>query len=162
MKYLISICVSVITVVLVLNIIMAIKARKQINEYKYKVFSWMSVITILLVMMFLICSVTSLFSYFRTHQPMVMANVYIFLAAAIQFLINFLNGSYVCDVGILYWGHLYKWSSIESYTWSPDNSYVTFKMKKIFGIENEARFKIKECLRDERRDYLDNYLGNEA
>jgi hypothetical protein len=141
---------------------MVIKARKQINEYKYKVFSWMSVITILLVILFLISSAGSLFSYFRSHQPMVMANAYIFLLAAIQFLINFLNGNYICDAGIFYWGHLYKWSSIEAYTWSPDNSYVMFKMKKFFGIENEAKFKIKECLRDDIRDYLNNYLGNEA
>ena len=161
MKYYINITVSVMTVVLALDIIRIFRSRKQVNEYKYKVFSWMTVSTILLVMIFLISSTGSLFTYTRSFKPIYMANTYIFFVAAIQNFISLLSGNYICDTGIWYWGQLYKWSNIVSYSWYPDNNYVGFKMKKkLLGIESELKFKIKECLSEEIRAYISVHLGS--
>ena len=150
MHYFIILCVLVITVVLILDIVRMHKARKQVNEYKYKIFNWMNVITILSVILLLFSSTGSLIIYLRSHQEIFLSSSYVFLIAAIQLIIPSLSNNYLCDTGVWYWGQLYKWNSIESYTWSSDEQYVVFKMKKKFlGIESELRFKIKEYLSEE-------------
>ena len=149
------------TTVLILDIVRMFKARKQVNEYKYKIFSWMNLITILSVIILLVSSTGSFLSYLRWHQEVSLSSSYVYLLAAIQFSIHSLSNNYICDTGIWYWGQLYKWKSIESYTWSSDMQYVVFKMKKKFlGIESELKFKIKECLSEEAKDFLNSKIGS--
>jgi hypothetical protein len=161
MKYFSSICVAVITVVLVLDLIKIHRGRKQVNEYKYKIYNWINITTTLAIILFLMSSVLSILSYFRSHRPIAMSNAYIFLIVAIQYSIHLFTSNYICDTGIWYWGQLYKWDSIASYTWSSKENYVVFKIKKkFFGIESELTFRIKELLREEVEAYLSSHLGN--
>lgn len=161
MQYYKILCVLIVTVVFVLDIVRMLKARKQINDYKYKVFNWMTVITILSVILLFVSSAGSLLSYFKSDWEIFLLNAYIFFVVAIQFSFHSLSNNYICDTGILYWGQLYSWSNIISYDWSSNEQYVIFKLKKkYFWGEDELRFKIKECLREEIKAYLDSHLTN--
>jgi hypothetical protein len=149
------------TAVLILDIIRMFKARKQVNEYKYEIFNSMNLITLLIVIISLANSTVSFLSYLSLHRGVFLSSSYVFLLAAIQFSIRSLSKNYICDTGIWYWGQLYKWNSIETCTWSPDMQNVAFKMKKKFlGIENELKFKIKECLGEDAKSFLNSQIGS--
>jgi hypothetical protein len=147
------------TLVVVFDLITIYTAKKQINEYKYKIFSSLMSTSIVTLVLVTICFGVNLISYLILLKKASLINAYLYLVIAIQFSFHILSSNYICDAGIWSWGRLYKWGKISSYYWSDDGQYVLFEFSRKFLVhENKLKFRIKDELRDEISFFLDNHI----
>jgi predicted CDP-diglyceride synthetase/phosphatidate cytidylyltransferase len=141
--------------ILVYDIYSLYKSKRQIREYKFRISSWLTPFSIVSIVLVVVFAIFLLVEYLTFNEGMFLLNVYIFLIIAIQYSFHVSNKDYICDVGVLFWGRLYKWNEISSYCWANGGRYLIFKVKnKFLGIENELKFRINEELKDEISGYL--------
>jgi hypothetical protein len=151
----------IFALILVFDIISLFKSKRQIREYKFRLSSWLTPFSIVSIVLVVVFAIFLLVEYFMFNEGMFLLNIYIFLIIAIQYSFHVSNKDYICDVGVLFWGRLYKWNNISSYYWADSERYLIFKVKnKFLGMENELKFRINEELKDEVNDYLDIQINS--
>jgi FlaA1/EpsC-like NDP-sugar epimerase len=148
------------TFVFALNLYRINKGKKQICDYKYRIYNRFTIYSIITIVLLLISIYEIIVSYFNTGRVIPLFNAYVCLLMIILICIYLSNKNYICDSGIWFSGRLYKWSDITTYSWIEDSRYILFQINDNSIIsEYKLRFRIEKEQKEEIESYLSSNMG---
>lgn len=144
-----------VTMLVGFDIINIFRNKRQIKDFKYQLHTGRTLSAAVILVLSLTIACYLAYTHFVLRKPALLSNAYIFLLLSIQLGFHLSNKSYICDIGIFYWGGIYKWSDLQSYSWDEKGRYITFKViKRAFNLTDDIKFRIEEGLKDEVDGYL--------
>jgi hypothetical protein len=148
-----------ITFVLIISLFSKHKIRKQISEYKFRIYSRFAIVILLAIILSSANLFEAIYSYLNSGRISPLLNAYVNVVM-IGILYTYIScKSYICDSGVWSLGVLHKWNDIQAYYFTSDRRYIVFKIKDNTIIsEYKLKYRIDQESIEEINTYLSSYL----